>query len=46
MGKLIFAQPRNKDLNWENIIRWDLVDADLAKGKDSEIIKTLNREDK
>ena len=46
MGKLIFAQPRNKDLNWENIIRWDKVNADLAKGKDSEIIKILNREEK
>ena len=43
MGKLIFAQPRNKDLNWENIIRWDKVNADLAKGKDSEIIKILKR---
>ena len=32
--------------DFEKIIRWDLVDADLAKGKDSEIIKILNREDK
>jgi hypothetical protein len=32
--------------DFEKIIRWDLVDADLAKGNDSEIIKILNREDK
>lgn len=32
--------------DFEKIIRWDLVDADLAKGEDSEIIKILNREDK
>ena len=32
--------------DFEKIIRWDLVDADLAKGKHSEIIKILNREDK
>lgn len=32
--------------DFENIIRWDKVNADLAKGKDSEIIKILNREGK
>lgn len=41
MGKLIFAQPRNKDLNWENIIRWDKVNADLAKGENSELRRIL-----
>ena len=46
MGKLIFAQPQKKDLDWTNIIRWDEVNADLAKGKDSEIIKILNGEAK
>lgn len=31
---------------FEKMIRWDKVNADLAKGKDSEIIKILNREEK
>lgn len=34
------------EINFENIIRWDLVDEDLAKGKDSHILKVLAREDK
>lgn len=32
--------------DFDKIIRWDLVDEDLAKGKDSEIVKILNREGK
>lgn len=45
MGKLIFAQPRNKDLNWENMIRWDKVNEDLAKGDQSHLLRTLGKKE-
>ena len=34
------------DINFDKIIRWDLVDEDLAKGKDSHILKVLSGESK
>lgn len=37
---------KNDPFGFDKIIRWDKVNADLAKGKDSEIIKILNREEK
>ena len=36
---------KNSTLGFDKIINWDAVNADLAKGKDSEIIKILNQED-
>lgn len=32
------------NINFDKMIRWDLVDADLAKGKDSHILKALSKE--
>lgn len=32
-------------LDFDKIINWQAVNEDLAKGKDSEIIKILNKED-
>lgn len=37
---------KNDPFGFDKIIRWDRVNADLAKGEDSEIIKILNREGK
>lgn len=35
-----------QDLNFDKIINWDKVNADLAKGEDSELIRILGRKDK